>query len=70
MRDILKVIDAIESIDPDLKEHLSFLKNDILYTAPEAMVVRWVELGDVLQGCAENHPKRSQIIQVLRGGSS
>ena len=49
MRDIIEVLDNVIGVVPDyehdFKDYLKGLKEDCLYTAPEAMQQRWFAFG-------------------------
>ena len=67
MRDIIKIIDQIVEVAPDLEFQFMDLKSSAMYTAPELYRSLWVRLISVLTSCASDHPEKTRIQNILSG---
>ncbi len=67
MRNLLKVIDQIIEVAPDLKDNFRSLKDSICYTAPELISDRWAQAADILNTNAWSHPKGKEIAAIFSG---
>jgi len=67
MRDLVKVLDRIIEVAPELEPRFRSLKTSIMYTAPEAMYVRWNQAAHILQEYANPHPKAREIAEIFSG---
>jgi hypothetical protein len=68
-RDLVLLIEKIQSIAPDLRDALEIIRVNAMYTAPEAMSVWWNATANALEMKAANHPERDQI-QAIFGGTA
>ena len=68
-RNLVATIDAIVAVAPDLAPILNGRRTSCLYTAPEAMPLRWQEVADLLNCGAHDHPNRKQIAAIFSGKS-
>ncbi len=67
MRDLLKIIDQIIEVAPDLKDNFKSLKDSILYTAPELIPMRWRQAALLLNHHTVGHPKNKEISAIFSG---
>jgi hypothetical protein len=65
MRDIIKIIDQIVEVAPDLEFQFMDLKSSVMYSAPELYQSLWVRLISVLNSCAPDHPEKTRIQNIL-----
>lgn len=66
-RTVSSVIDAIIAIAPDLELALKPCRDSCGYTAPEQMHLRWIELAEILEAEADDHPKKAEIVAIVQG---
>lgn len=67
MRNIIKVIDRIIEVAPDLEVYLKSLRLTCQYTAPELIGHRWNQATLILNKHAANHPKKTEIFEIFTG---
>lgn len=65
MRDIVKIIDEIIEVAPDLEPILSGLRSKSLFKAPEVMGNNWTELCVLMNSHAQDHPKKKELIAIV-----
>lgn len=72
MRNLVKVIDQIVEVAPDLEQALSGVKRSYCYAAPEAHSLWWWQAASILNSVAKNHPKSVEIDFIFgdRGSSN
>ena len=66
-RNLVKVVDEIVAIAPDIEDVLRGRRQSTLYTAPEIMHLRWNEVAAILNEVAVNHPKAEEIAAIFSG---
>ena len=70
MRDLTTIIGKIIELAPELKYDLVHIRSSVIYTAPEAMHLRWMQVAELLNTEALNHPNVKQIGELFSGKTS
>lgn len=67
-RSLVAVIDRIAQVDAEVGEALKTIRDSAIYTAPEAMNLRWNQAADALQvACPRSHPKHREVCDIFSG---
>lgn len=66
-RSLVKVIDDICTIAPDLRSQLQGVRKSAMYAAPESMSLHWQQTATILDLVACDHPNAPQIRSIFSG---
>lgn len=66
-RELHVVLDAIMDVAPDLRDRLASTRQSCVYQPPEVQPELWNRAAEILNDCAHNHPKRSEIAAIFAG---
>lgn len=67
-RNILTVMDALEAVEPKLKESLDDLRSSVRYSPPEHLGFLWGRLMEVLEREAPpSHPRFQELVAICNG---
>lgn len=64
-RSLVRVIDALCKVAPDLTEHFRWLRNHVAYTPPETMRDNWAMAMQILQENASEHPQQEKLAMIF-----
>lgn len=68
-RQLHVVLDAIMEVAQDLRDRLAGTRQSCVYQPPEVQTELWNRAAEILNSCAGDHPKRSEIAAIFAGPS-